>query len=553
LTALPVRISKNRLIVFLAVVLFIAILVLSEYAFVEQTSAQTSQGDCGGDWTSFICGDYSNSRYQPGSTLTSANVGSLRLAWNFTAHHSVTSTPVVANGHVYFADWAGNVYSLNINDGSLNWKTNVGFAVSSTPAVPGNDLVYVAGSPLLPTEVVALNQNTGAISWSKTLPCLPVSHYCGIYSSPTYYNGMIYIGLSDCHQSLGTYCSETGNSNVGQVYALNANNGDTIWNFTTGEYGPNGAYGGGVWGSVVMDPTLNSVYFGTGNAYLQTSCGENCDNYTYSIISLNALSGHLNWNYTVYKSKSADTVLKGDDDFGSTPNLFSITENGVVHQAIGLLIKSGTYYILDRTSGVLLYQFNLKSTSANVGVPGFIYPSGTVNPEIFLPGGNPGYVEAFEPSSSLSPLWVYPTLGNLQASDMALIPGAVLVGDNNGSLYALSMADGHLIFSQPLKLPGIQSGYGIWGGISVAEGYVLVGDYQQTQKESPVTNSGGIFAFCVPSVTCSTGTTTVSTSSSSPSMSSTATTSTPAQSITTVTTSTSTTSFLTGLQIKELY
>ena len=521
--------SRNYLLIVAAVSLFVAILVLSEYAMVAQTSALTSSG---GDWTSFTL-DSNDSRYQASSTITSSNVGSLKEAWFFPANHSVTSTPVVQNGHVYFSDWRGNVYSLNIanglDDGPGNWDSNITrlldlgspFAISSTPDL-SNGLVYVAGSPLYSTQanrtmLVALYQSNGQIAWSRVLRNGPG----GIYSSPIDFNGLVYVGESDCHErfpnrTLIPGCSEFAKSNVGEVFAVNAMTGQSVWNFTTGNTLSGGGWGAGVWGSVVVDPSLNSIYFGTGNSFQNTSSScSTCSGYAYSIVSLDATTGSRIWSYQVYKNwMAAQSATFGDDDFGSTPNLFSIMKNGVPHEAIGLMIKSGTYYILDRVNGASLYNVSVQDSSgANVGVGGFIYPSGTVNPEIFLPAGSGG-VQAFAPSDSASPLWTVRTSGIMDGSEVALVPGAVLVGDGGGNLYAFNMSNGKTLLSE--KLPNLPSGYGVYGGVSVAEGFVLVGDYDYVLKESSSADSGGVYAFSLPS----TGTTTTSSSTGSTSSSS---------------------------------
>jgi glucose dehydrogenase len=495
--------TKKKLFAFLLIFFLVSVLVLSDDASLRQSSALTTPA--GGDWTSFTF-DYNNSRYQSSSTITSSNVGSIQEAWFFPANHSVTSTPIVQNGHVYISDYGGNVYSLNINtgsdEGSGDWDTNLTkvlglttlFAISSTPAV-ANGLLYVAGSPLDYTIVVALNQTTGAEVWATKLR----STAGGIYSSPIIYKGLVYVGVSDCFEVLAS-CSERTTSVVGQMFALNAASGAKVWSFTTGNDSKNGGWGGGVWGSVVVDPILNAIYFDTGNTFINTplTC-KTCSLYAYSILSLDASTGKLNWYYQIFKNHQ-----QGDDsDFGSTPNLFSIVKNGITHQAIGVGNKNGYYYILNRQNGKLLYKPQIKkSPEGIIGLAGFVY-AGPGNPEIFVPSRNvtsttiQGEVEAFEPSKTLSPQWEFRTSGQIDGS-VALILGAVLVGDSSGYLYAISMSGGTAIYDK--LLPNLKTDYGIFGSVTAAEGYILVGDYlggENNQSTSP--NSAGLFAFSLPS------------------------------------------------------
>src|SRR5438128_12673801 len=90
---------------------------------VPSLASNAVSSTCGPDWTSFTC-DYDNSRNNAGSTITSANLVAVlkHQQWFFPTNHPVTSTPIVSDGNVYFADWAANVYSVNITTGSANWS-----------------------------------------------------------------------------------------------------------------------------------------------------------------------------------------------------------------------------------------------------------------------------------------------------------------------------------------------------------------------------------------------------------------------------------------------
>ncbi len=117
--------------------------------------------------------DYSDSRYNSLSTITSSNVNSLHQVWKYSTGSVVTSQPIVESGVVYFADWSGNVYAVNIANGALIWKRNMGGAISSTLEV-ANGLVYGSLSPHGPIpEAFALNAANGAVVWDVTISNLP--------------------------------------------------------------------------------------------------------------------------------------------------------------------------------------------------------------------------------------------------------------------------------------------------------------------------------------------------------------------------------------------
>jgi polyvinyl alcohol dehydrogenase (cytochrome) len=270
---------------------------------------------------------------------------------------------------------------------------------------------------------------------------------------------------------------ETDSSWKGALFAVNATTGSVVWTF---DASPGSAGGAGVWGSVVIDQQLNSIYFGTSNAY-----GPGTDSlYSYSIISLNAKTGALNWYYQVYNS----TATGGDLDFGSTPNLFSVLISGVVHSAVGLGSKDGNYYIFDRVSGNLLEKVPIGTGSSDggiVGSAGFIY-LGPNNPEIFIPsfneqiGGEYGVVKALTPSNGATN-WQFNTPGQIIGS-VAVVPGAVLFGDASGNFYAVSTGSGTQLFHG--TVPG-----SILAGTTAAEGLVFV------PMAYGSGNSGALYAF----------------------------------------------------------
>jgi hypothetical protein len=99
------------------------------------------------------------------------------------------------------------------------------------------------------------------------------------------------------------------------------------------------------------------------------------------------------------------------------------------------------------------------------GLAGFNYISSN-NPEIFIPSdyNSGGILGALTPSNN-DIQWSFKTPGNLIGS-VAVIPGAVLFGDTDGNMYVFSTS-GEQLFAQALPS-------GIYGGITVAEGYVFV-------------------------------------------------------------------------------
>jgi polyvinyl alcohol dehydrogenase (cytochrome) len=409
----------------------------------------------GGEWTQLI-NDYKDSRYQPTSI---GNVSILTKAWIFHTNGSVTSTPIVKNGSVYFDDSGGNIYSVNVTTGSLNWKIHRSAYYSSTLAW-ANNVIYIAGrnSSIGQAEVIAVSATNGKLIW-RTLLNSAMKY---LYSSPIIYNGLLYIGTSS---SGGADCNfETNASCKGQLFALHTKNGTVDWSFLTA--GTSG--GAGIWGSTVVDTDNNQIFFGTGNTYNKSGT----PGYAYSIISLNASTGSLNWYYQTYNS----TKNGKDYDFGSTPNLISVYNNGAFHKAVGLGSKDGNYYIWDRNNGTLLGKFRIVPASSGggiIGIPGFLYGlipnSSTVI--IFTPAINGistsgccGVLSALRPGFG-SIAWNFTTPGAIVGST-AEVSGAVLFGDNKGNLYVVDAKTGKKLFNTTLPS-------GIYSGVTPAEGHVF--------------------------------------------------------------------------------
>ncbi len=438
-----------------------------------------------GDWPSFTL-NHQDSRYLAESTITSSNVAKLHQSWVIRTKSSITSTPVVLDGNVYFDDWGGWVYSVRVGSGSINWKVRLKDPVSSTPVL-ANGNVYVGLSPYdgasFPpdngNQVVALSQSDGHVLWQTELP----STAKGVWSSPIVDDGFLFIGLAagiGQQESIPPFVG-------GSIWALDATTGRIAWkrvlNGTAG--------GGGLWGSVAVSTSLDSIFFGTANSYVPTGT----INDAYSIVSLNLRTGHENWRFRAYPSEA----VGNDQDFGATPNVFSISSHGGVRLAVGVGSKDGNYYVVDARTGALIQKVSVTPDGGNIGTSAF---RGTVNPKVFVPTYT-NAIDIASPANCCGGLvavntatghvqW-YVSVGANVIGDVAAVPNAVLFGDEKGNVYALSSKDGHRLFHD--KLPDA-----IESGVTPAEGHVFVattrGDPGLGQNDSSMPLNGlGLYAY----------------------------------------------------------
>ena len=328
-------------------VAFIAILCLSMFSvYAPKVIAQQSSAD----WPMFHA-DPSHSGAGTGNPVLTPT-----LLWNYTTGGGIGSSPAVVGGVVYIGSYDGKVYALNANNGIQLWNYTAGATVESSPAVV-NGVVYI-GSEVSTVlngnyfgSVYALNATNGNKLWNYTTG----NYYNYVESSPAVVGGVVYIGSSE-----GITPEPPTFASAGNVYALNATNGDKLWNYTTGS-------------NVDSSPAVvdGVVYVGSGNG---------------NVYALNASSGAKLWIYTT----------NGWVD--SSPAVV----DGVVY--VGSF--DSNVYALNASSGAKLWIYT-------TGAPVFSSPA-VVNGVVYI-GSLNGNVYALNATNSHK-LWNYTTGGTLVVS-----------------------------------------------------------------------------------------------------------------------------------------
>src|SRR5262249_47414718 len=144
------------------------------------------------------------------------NVGKLKTRWVFTTGGDVSATPAVANGIVYFPDFAGNFYAVNAQSGALVWKHQVadwtgvgGDYARNDPAVYGGMVIlgnqagnnaFWNGSNFVGSGaiVMAVDANTGALKWKTLVEAFPTAM---VTSSPVINNGVAYVAIASAEEA----------------------------------------------------------------------------------------------------------------------------------------------------------------------------------------------------------------------------------------------------------------------------------------------------------------------------------------------------------------
>jgi eukaryotic-like serine/threonine-protein kinase len=121
------------------------------------------------------------------------------------------SSPVVADGAVYFGSGDGNLYALDAATGDLRWKFKTDDVVHASPAFV-NGVVFVGSWD---SYFYAVDAKTGKEKWRFHGGEDPLIHnQVGFQSSPAVIDGTVYTGCRDA-----------------QVYALDAATGKEKWRF----------------------------------------------------------------------------------------------------------------------------------------------------------------------------------------------------------------------------------------------------------------------------------------------------------------------------------
>lgn len=121
------------------------------------------------------------------------------------------SSPVVAEGAVYFGSGDGNVYALDAATGDLRWKFKTDDVVHASPAF-ANGTVFIGSWD---SYFYAIDAKSGKERWRFHGGEDPLIHnQVGFQASPAVVDGIVYTGCRDA-----------------QMYALDATNGKEKWRF----------------------------------------------------------------------------------------------------------------------------------------------------------------------------------------------------------------------------------------------------------------------------------------------------------------------------------
>jgi len=325
------------------------------------TSWETYQGDPG------------SNQYSSLKQINKSNVDQLEVAWvyqtgdNLNKQSQIQCNPIIVDDILYATSPTIKLIALRAATGELLWEFDP--ALDFSPHVnrgvtyweSGNDkrILFTAGSLLFAINAITgkpvVSFGTAGVTSLKAGLGARAADLFVISTSP----GIIYKNL----YIIGTRVSENADAAPGYIRAFNARTGAVEWVFHTipkpGEYGyetwPENAYekigGANAWAGISLDVKRGVVYAPTGSASFDFWGGNRKGSNLFAncIIAINAENGQRLWHYqTVHHDL-------WDRDLPTTPNLVTVTHNGVKIDAVAQVTKSGYVFLLDRDTGKPLF------------------------------------------------------------------------------------------------------------------------------------------------------------------------------------------------------
>jgi alcohol dehydrogenase (cytochrome c) len=307
------------------------------------------------DWLTYN-GNYNSQRYSALNLINRQNVAQLRPAWMYQIKKPgvFEASPVVADGVMYISEPPSTITALDVRTGRPLWTW--------TPQIPDN--VIVIGSPPVNRGVAilddmvfagsinghlaALDAKTGVLRWDIAVDDNRKGYYLTL--APLALNGKIIVGVSGAEAGIrgfiAAYDPKTGKQ-LWRTYTIPGPGepGRETWGGDSANIG-----GSSTWLTGSFDPTLNTLYWVTGNPGPDydgdVRPGDNL--YSCSVLALDPNTGRLKWHFQFTPHDVHDW------DSNQIPVLFDDTMNGRARKLLGLANRNGFYYVLDRETGEFL-------------------------------------------------------------------------------------------------------------------------------------------------------------------------------------------------------
>jgi PQQ-dependent dehydrogenase (methanol/ethanol family) len=404
-----------------------------------------------------------------------------------TVRHGEQSYPVESNGTLYMTTNNDNVWALNATTGAVKWRWSPSdVAVFSDFGQVANRGVALCDGHVfvltLNMEIVSLDPATGKLQRevpiSGAVPDAEVDYGYSETSAPICYDHRLVFGAAG---------SEYGVR--GFVMAYRTSNLEPAWPNPFWTVPPQGtewrhydslAGGGVVWTPVTIDPTTDTLYFGTGSAtpLYQPSIRPGSDPRADSIIAVNLKTGRMDWwqQQMSYNEWSYDTA--------QPPVVYTAKINGKAERVVSVATMEGLWFAYDAKTGRPIYQQvklldHTEHPRLQPGKPVTVYP-GSIGGFNYSPASfDPKTQYVYEAAAETAAVEEQAVLTPAQRKDKFNL-GDVFLGLGNGNFG-----------STP---PG-WSDYGSISAVSLATGAQVWKDKTPQPERGGVTTTAGGLGF----------------------------------------------------------
>jgi len=151
-------------------------------------------------------------------------------------------------------------------------------------------------------QLIAYDANTGELLWDVDAADPTINE--SFTSAPIGWQGKVFIGIATSDLKI-----------AGRLMAFDANTGAKLWSFQTTVAGPGQpppTAGGGLWSTYSLDPNTGEVFAGIANPFPDFSRAtdpQGSTSFTNSVVSIDAASGRLNWDYQAVPEDEHDWDL----------------------------------------------------------------------------------------------------------------------------------------------------------------------------------------------------------------------------------------------------
>ena len=343
--------------------------------------------------------------HRGGAALLGVAPGSLpdelTLRWQFKTEGPVLSSAAVYAGRVYIGSNDGQLYALNLKDGSRCWTFKTEDAVESSPCVLGGKVFFGSAD----THLYAVDAESGALRWKyKTGDKILGAPNWSL--APEDRKPRILVGSYDNH-----------------LHCVDAESGKAVWTYQTENFingAPAIAEGKAVFGG--CDGILHVVSLADGKMLRELKIG------AYIASSASLLGGRAFFGHYENRFLSVD-ITQGEVTWSYGQNNFpyfsspAVTEDRVVFGG-----RDKRLHCVQRASGKPVWTFATR---------GHVNSSPVICGNKVVAGSDDGrlYIVSLDQGKEV---WSY-EIGRAVSGSPAVAGGLVIVGSEDGCVYAFGM------------------------------------------------------------------------------------------------------------------